>query len=372
MMCSDQRYRTYVAILHEELLPAMGCTEPISIALAAATAREALHELPARIEIYVSNNIIKNVKSVVVPNTGGQKGIAAAVAIGTVAGEAQRMLEVISNVTNQNIVEMQRFLRSADIEVHPAQDGDVFDIRVIAYNAAGGSAACRIQGGHTNITEISKDGKPLLKTAYVQALNSSANRKLLTVEGIVDFAESCCLDDISAPIERQIAYNTLATLMIPTQLIFVPMFLLFSKMKLINSYLSLILPFCASGFGIFMVRQRFMQIPEELIEAARLDNASELKILTHVMIPMARPTITTMLLLTFISRWNDYFWPMVMTTKDSVRTLSVGVAMLRETEAAASWNTLMAGNVILVLPILILFIFAQKQIIQAFAYSGEK
>lgn len=127
-MCSDQRYRTYVAILHEELLPAMGCTEPISIALAAATAREALHELPARIEIYVSNNIIKNVKSVVVPNTGGQKGIAAAVAIGTVAGEAQRMLEVISNVTNQNIVEMQRFLRSADIEVHPAQDGDVFDI----------------------------------------------------------------------------------------------------------------------------------------------------------------------------------------------------------------------------------------------------
>ena len=128
MMCSDQRYRTYVAILHEELLPAMGCTEPISIALAAATAREALHELPARIEIYVSNNIIKNVKSVVVPNTGGQKGIAAAVAIGTVAGEAQRMLEVISNVTNQNIVEMQRFLRSADIEVHPAQDGDVFDI----------------------------------------------------------------------------------------------------------------------------------------------------------------------------------------------------------------------------------------------------
>ena len=165
---------------------------------------------------------------------------------------------------------------------------------------------------------------------------------------------------------------TLATLMIPTQLIFVPMFLLFSKMKLINSYHSLILPFCASGFGIFMVRQRFMQIPEELIEAARLDNASELKILTHVMIPMARPTITTMLLLTFISRWNDYFWPMVMTTKDSVRTLSVGVAMLRETEAAASWNTLMAGNVILVLPILILFIFAQKQIIQAFAYSGEK
>lgn len=165
---------------------------------------------------------------------------------------------------------------------------------------------------------------------------------------------------------------TLATLMIPPQLIFVPLFLVFSKMKLINSYASLILPFAASAFGIFMIRQRFMQIPEEIIEAARLDNASELKILTHIMIPMARPTITTMLLLTFISRWNDYFWPMVMTTKDDVRTLSVGVAMLRETEAAASWNTLMAGNVILVLPILIIFVFAQRQIIQAFVYNGEK
>ncbi len=165
---------------------------------------------------------------------------------------------------------------------------------------------------------------------------------------------------------------TLSTLMIPTQLIFVPMFLVFSKMNLINTYWSLILPFCASAFGIFMIRQRFMQIPEEIIEAARLDDASELKILTHIMVPMARPTITTMLLLTFISRWNDYFWPMVMTTKDNVRTLAVGVTMLRETEAAASWNTLMAGNVILVLPILIIFIFTQKHIIQAFTYNGEK
>lgn len=165
---------------------------------------------------------------------------------------------------------------------------------------------------------------------------------------------------------------TMATLMIPTQLIFVPLFLMFSKLEMINSYWSMILPFCASAFGIFMLRQRFMQIPEEILEAARLDNAGELKILTRIMVPMAKPTITTMLMLTFISRWNDYFWPMTMTTNDKVRTLAVGISMLRETEAAASWNTLMAGNVILVLPILIIFIFAQRQIIQAFVYSGEK
>ena len=172
---------------------------------------------------------------------------------------------------------------------------------------------------------------------------------------------------------KQILFGlTMATLMIPTQLIFVPLFLMFSKFGMINSYWSMILPFCASAFGIFLLRQRFMQIPEEIIESARLDNAGEWKILSHIMVPMARPTISTMLLLTFISRWNDYFWPMTMTTNDNVRTLAVGVSMLRETEAAASWNTLMAGNVILVLPILIVFVFAQRQIIQAFVYSGEK
>lgn len=165
---------------------------------------------------------------------------------------------------------------------------------------------------------------------------------------------------------------TLVTLMIPTQLIFVPMFLMFSKVGLINSYASMIAPFAASAFGIFLLRQRFMQVPEELLEAARLDGAGEFRIIMRIMLPMAKPAIVTILLLTFISRWNDYFWPMAMSTDDSVRTLAVGIAMLRETEGAASWNTLMAGNVILVLPILILFALAQRQIIQAFVYTGDK
>ncbi len=165
---------------------------------------------------------------------------------------------------------------------------------------------------------------------------------------------------------------TLVTLMIPTQLIFVPMFLIFSKIGLINSYASMVAPFAASAFGIFLLRQRFMQVSEELLEAARLDGAGEFLIIMRIMIPMAKPAIVTILLLTFISRWNDYFWPMAMSTNDNVRTLAVGIAMLRETEGAASWNTLMAGNVILVLPILVLFAMAQRQIIQAFVYTGEK
>ncbi|WP_320928098.1 carbohydrate ABC transporter permease [Hungatella sp.] len=165
---------------------------------------------------------------------------------------------------------------------------------------------------------------------------------------------------------------TMMTLMIPGQLIFMPLFLIFSKMGLINSYASMILPFSTSAFGIFMLRQSFMQIPEELLEAARLDQASEWQIIRHIMVPMARPTIVTLMLLTFISRWNDYFWPLVMTTNDKVRTLSIGVSMLKNTEGGASWNVLMAGNVILVLPILIVFVCAQRQIIRAFTYTGEK
>lgn len=165
---------------------------------------------------------------------------------------------------------------------------------------------------------------------------------------------------------------TLITMMIPAQLIFLPVFLMMSKWNLLNTYWSLILPFASSAFGIFLLRQRFMQVPEEILEAAILDNASDLKILYKIMVPQAKGTLVTIGLFTFISIWNDYFWPLVMTTKDTVRTLPLGVSMLRSTMDGISWNILMAGNIILVLPIVIVFIFAQKKIIEAFTYTGIK
>jgi sn-glycerol 3-phosphate transport system permease protein len=165
---------------------------------------------------------------------------------------------------------------------------------------------------------------------------------------------------------------TLATMMIPGQLIFLPIFLLFSKWGLINSYWSLILPSASSAFGIFMLRQTFKQVPEELIEAARLDKSGELKIIFKIMLPIARPTVVTLGLLTFISTWNDYFWPLVMTTNDSVRTLPVGIVSLRMVESGISYHTVMAGNVILIVPILVVYFLAQKHIIKAFTYMGEK
>ncbi|WP_394010869.1 carbohydrate ABC transporter permease [Anaerococcus cruorum] len=164
----------------------------------------------------------------------------------------------------------------------------------------------------------------------------------------------------------------LVTMMIPAQLIFLPVYLMFSKANLINTYWSLILPWASSAFGIFLLRQRFMQVPDEIIEAAVLDNTPTWKIIFKIMLPQARGTVITIALLNFISTWNDYFWPLVMTSNDDVRTLPLGVSMLKSTLDGIHWNTVMAGNVILILPIVIIYIFAQREIIKAFTYSGIK
>jgi sn-glycerol 3-phosphate transport system permease protein len=165
---------------------------------------------------------------------------------------------------------------------------------------------------------------------------------------------------------------TLTTLMIPTQLIFLPVYLQLSSWGMVNTLFSLILPFASSALGIFMLRQAFMQVPAEMLEAARLDNAAEWTIMRKLMIPMARPTIATIALLSFISHWNEYFWPLVMTNVDDARTLPVGVDYIRESEGAVTWNILMAGNMMLVAPILVVFLIVRKQIIKAFVYFGIK
>ncbi|MBR4081960.1 MAG: carbohydrate ABC transporter permease [Clostridia bacterium] len=160
--------------------------------------------------------------------------------------------------------------------------------------------------------------------------------------------------------------------MIPQQVTFVPVYLIFSKAKMLQTYWPQIAPFIANAFGIFLLRQYFMQIPEEIIESARMDNASEPKIIVQIMIPMAKTALFTIGLLSFISSWNSYFWPLIMTTKNTYRPLAVGVAMLRSVDAGIEWNKLMAGNVFLAGPILIAYFFANKQIRKAFVYSGIK
>lgn len=208
MTKDDIRYAQYLLILREELLPALGCTEPISLALAAASARKALGAMPQRLELQISNNIVKNVKSVVVPNTGGLKGIEAAVAIGTVAGDPDRVLEVISDVNDADRQQMREFLKTKEIRFLPYTGAAVFEITVTATDKEGNRAVCRIQDSHTNITHLSRNDTVLLHREVAASEEKAGNRELLNVRDILDFAESCDLEAIRPLLQRQISYNS--------------------------------------------------------------------------------------------------------------------------------------------------------------------
>lgn len=160
--------------------------------------------------------------------------------------------------------------------------------------------------------------------------------------------------------------------MVPTQVTFIPIYLMFAKMGILNSLWPQILPFGAQAFGIFLLRQNFMQISDELLESARLDDASELRIMTKIMLPMAKPTIVTSGLLSFITHWNAYFWPLVMARNEKYQPLTMAINRLRDQDVGTEWPIVMAGNVLLVLPILIIFLIASKKIISAMAYKGIK
>ena len=160
--------------------------------------------------------------------------------------------------------------------------------------------------------------------------------------------------------------------MTPLQVTFIPLYYMFADWGLLKTLWPQILPFLADTFGIFLLRQYFMQIPDELIEAARLDNAGEMKIIFKLMMPMAKAALSTAVLFSFVSNWNSYFWPMVISSVDDIRPLTVGIAALKDTEGMTMWNDIFAGNMFLIGPILIVYLFCSKYIIKAFAYNGVK
>jgi len=161
-------------------------------------------------------------------------------------------------------------------------------------------------------------------------------------------------------------------IMVPQQVTFVPIFFLFSELSLINTYTALIIPFAASAFGIFMITQSFKQIPKDVIEAARLDKSGELKIIWRILLPAARPMIVCFMMFSIISRWNDFFWPTIMTNIESMRTLSMAITRLTPVDGIRPWNIIMAANLIFISPLLVLYIFCNKWIKTALAYSGVK
>ena len=209
MLSSDPRYGNYLKILQEELVPATGCTEPIAIAYGAAKARELLGVLPESVLVEASGNIIKNVKSVVVPNTNSLKGIEAAAAAGIVAGQSDKILEVISEVTPAQRAEIRVYLADHPIVVKPAEGDKVFDI-LITLRAENNHVKLRISDYHTHIVYIEKNGEVLFQSGEVlsdSARDMLTDRSCLSVEGVLDFASTCNLEDVRALIERQIDYN---------------------------------------------------------------------------------------------------------------------------------------------------------------------
>ena len=208
MQKTDVKYQAYVQILKEELVPAMGCTEPIALAYAAAKAREVLGCIPERVEIGASGSIIKNVKSVIVPNTDHLKGIPAAATAGIIAGDASKELEVIANVAPGKTTEMREFLEKTPITVEFVDNGFVFEI-VVKVIKGDSYALVRIVNYHTNIVLIEKDGEKLYEVVVEgEKEEGLTDRSLLDMESIWEFINTMDVGDVREIIARQIEYNT--------------------------------------------------------------------------------------------------------------------------------------------------------------------
>ncbi len=206
---NDKRYFSYISILREELVPAMGCTEPIAIAYAAAMARKVLDKLPERVQVEASDNIIKNVKSVVVPNTGNLKGIKAAAVAGIVAGDADKVLEVIADVDDDARRAMADYLSTREVTVVASKSGLIFDLIVSVFHGKN-SASVQISHYHTNIVRITKDEEVVYHTQPCDDVSAENNtdRSLMNVKDILDFAVSVELSEVEDLLQRQIDCNS--------------------------------------------------------------------------------------------------------------------------------------------------------------------
>ncbi len=207
MKKGDHLYRQYLNILHEELRPAMGCTEPIALAYAAAKARQILGAVPDKVRLYVSGNIIKNVKSVVVPNTGGLHGMAAALSVGIIAGDADQELQVISSVDPALHGRIREYMETTDLQIQPARSDLVFDVDLYIWSGED-CVRLRIANHHTNIVLIQKNGEILLELPVTESSEDHlTDKSCLSMEKIVEFADCLDVEDVRGCVGEQIRCN---------------------------------------------------------------------------------------------------------------------------------------------------------------------
>ena len=164
----------------------------------------------------------------------------------------------------------------------------------------------------------------------------------------------------------------LAAMMIPGQIALIPNYVILAKLKWINTYNGIVVPHIANVFGAFLLRQYFLTIPEDLYDAAQIDGLGHTRTLFHVALPLSRPVLGTLLLYLFIQKWNSYLWPLIVTSKQNMRTLPVGLAMIRDAEYSIGPEHLMAASIFVLIPVLIAYFFAQKQLIEGIAAGAVK
>ena len=217
---------------------------------------------------------------------------------------------------------------------------------------------------------------------YIEAWNSApfdrylVNSVIVTGSGVVLQVINACLSAYAfSRIEfrgRNIIFLLyLSVLMIPRQVTVIPNYIVLSRLGWINTYWALIVPSSATAFGTFLIRQAFLAIPSDIIDAAIVDGAGHLTILRKLMIPLSMPMIVTFAVLVFTWRWNDFFWVLIMTSSDTMRTLPVGLVAIRAgAEGGSQWHILMAATVIVIAPVMLLFILAQRAFVRGISRSG--
>jgi ABC-type glycerol-3-phosphate transport system permease component len=168
-------------------------------------------------------------------------------------------------------------------------------------------------------------------------------------------------------------YLILGSLMVPFQLTFIPNFVLVSQWGLANTYQGLTLPFLASAFGVFLLRQFFMSLPKDLHDSARIDGASNLRFLWQIVIPLSGGSISAFAIFSFLGAWSQYLWPLIITNDTNMRTVQIGIRFFRANqERGTNWGALMAGAVIVLLPTLLIFLIANRQLVKGIAMTGLK
>jgi len=167
-------------------------------------------------------------------------------------------------------------------------------------------------------------------------------------------------------------FLVIACLMVPPQIRFIPIYIMLAKVGLLNTYAAIILPYATSALGTFLIREAFNGISDDILDAARIDGANVLQIIFRILAPIAKPTIIAFSLFSVVYHWNDYFWPLVMTTDETVRTLPLGVALLREEGTGSRWHIIMAGNMFVVVPMILTSLAAQRNIRRAFTFTSLK